>query len=509
MTRRSRGGGGVGFLRRCALVSWLGALAAGCAHVGLSCPRQAGPEWREYESPHFAVTTDLRPSRARALVRDFERTYRSFLDVTGWHFPGRGEPPGRMRVVVFARRGEYEAVAPPNTDGFYRPESLVAEAAVVIDGSQPTGEVFLHELTHRLIRYYAPNTPLGLNEGLAEYFSTFVVERGVARTGYPPRLVIDRGRATLALPDLRSLLTIESFQGLSPGAMASVYIGGWFLVHTMARFHPQQLGEMLARMADGESFGTAFLASFGADAWTTLAERYVQVINRAYRYSDRLMMPTWRKPYTAPEVVAGVEHERTLGDAALHLLWADLQLGRHDIAAQVALAAAHGGDSAQLAYMRGLLHLGRNEIAAAERDFANAVDARPDQERYHLTLARVHGLSLGVDPSRALAAMAPDMEWLAAHAKTPDSLALVAVYEASRGSAELARTHADRALAIDPTNANAYLALATIDASRGDLDGAIEAARRSLHLTPEGAGNQAAKELLDKLRRLRPPRSGP
>ena len=481
---------------RLAFVWCLGALAAtDCGHTQLLCPRQAGPEWRHYDSPHFAVTTDLPPSRARPLVGEFERTYRSFLDVTGWRFPGRGEPPGRMRVVIFARRSDYEAVAPPHTDGFYRSESL--------DGTHAPGEVFLHELTHRLIRYYVPNAPLGLNEGLAEYFSTFVVEKGAAQTGLPPRRLISNGRGPLQLPSVRVLLTIDSLQGLSDQQVNAFYMGGWFLVHTMARFYPQQLGTLLARMADGDSFPTALVACFGHDPWTMLNARYLMVIEEAYRMPDRLSVPSWRKPYEAAAVVEPVEQEQTVGDAALHLLWADLQRGRRDVAAQVALAEAHGGDSAQLAFMRGLLHLQRKELPAAERDLAAAVDARPDDERYRLTLARVHALAVDRDPAQGLAAMARDMDWLAANAQGSDALALVALFFALRGELATARTHVKHALTVDPTNARGYFALAVIDANQGDIDGAIEAAERSLRLTPEGYSGAPAKELLGQLRARR------
>ncbi len=479
------------------------------------CPRQGGPEWRRYESRHFAVTTDLPPSRARPLVAEFERTYRSFVDVTGWHFPGRGEPPGQMRVIVFARRRDYDAVAPPHTDGFYRPESLEAEPAVVIDndGTHAPGEVFLHELTHRLLRYYVPNVPLGLNEGLAEYYSTFIVRDGEARTGLPPRRLwsvpvtsrgILGGGAAMQLPTLRSLLALDSLQGLSAKQTNAVYLGGWFLVYTMARFYPYQLGEALARMAAGESFDTALVASFGADAWTKLDARYHEVVRDTFELRPgTLAVTSWRKPYQAAATVDPVDQESPLGETALHLLWADLQQGRGDVAAQVALAEAHGGDSAQLSYMRGLLHLQRHELPEAERELAAAVDGRPEEERYRLTLARVHAAALEHEPSQGLAAMAPEMSWLAAHAQMPESIALVALYDAFRGDGAAARTQVQRALASDPTNTHGYYALAVIAAMQGDIDGAIEAAERSLRLTPEGASGAPAKVLVDKLRDLR------
>lgn len=495
-------------LVRCALAVWLGVLVGGCGHARLLCPRQAGPAWHLYESHHFSVTTDLPPSRARPLVGELERTYRSFVDVTGWHFPGRGEPPGRMRVIVFARRRDYDAVAPPRTDGFYRSESLEAESAVVInnDGTHEPGEVFIHELTHRLVRYYVPNLPLGLNEGLAEYFSTFTVRKSEALTGLPPRrLAANTG---MRLPSIDTLFNAETLDGLSPEQVNAFYIGGWFLVHTMARYYPQQLGDLLAQLADGQSIRDAFFAAFGHEAWKQLGNRYVAVIDEAYHVQPGgVLVPTWHKPYRTPADVEGVTNESELRDGALHLLWADLQRGRHDVAAQVALAEAHGGDSAQLSYMRGLLHLQRQELPEAEREIAAAVDARPDDERYRLTRVRVHAAVLQQQPSQGLGSMVDDMSWLAAHAQAPASIALVAIYDALRGDLAAARTQVQRALAIDPTSAHAYYALAVVDAEQGDIDGALEAAERSLRLTPEGASSATAKALADKLRELRASRA--
>lgn len=490
-------------VRRLALLFAL--VAVGCGHAQLRCPRLAGAAWREYESPHFDVSTDLSPPRARQLVGEFERTYRSFVDVTGWHFPGRGEPPGQMRVVVFADRSDYDAVAPPRSDGYYRPDLLVVDSVVVInnDGSHPPGEVFLHELTHRLLRYYVPNTPFGLNEGLAEYFSTFEVHGGNAFTGEPPRRLITASNSHL--PDLNTLLTMESIAGLSPQEVNAVYVAGWFLVHTLAVYYPAQLGEVLGRMADGESFGNAFVAAFGRGGWSQLKYRYVQSVNQAY-YSEpgRIAVTSWKKPYKPADGVEGVRDELPLGEGALHLLWAELQLGRHDIAPQVTLAQTHGGDSAQLAFMRGLLHVEHKELDAAERDFAAAVDARPDDERYHLTLARVQSERFDSAISKeAQAAVAHEIDWLAANGRSASALAIVALYVCLRGDLPAAHGHVKRALAVDPTNVRAYLALSMIDFQEGDLDGAITAMDRAVRLAPEGSDTRGPRALLAKLRAAR------
>jgi tetratricopeptide (TPR) repeat protein len=306
----------------------------------------------------------------------------------------------------------------------------------------------------------------------------------------------------MMFPSIKTLFDAETLDGLSPEGVTAFYLGGWFLVHTMARYYPMQLGDLLARLADGQWIRDAFFGAFGPDSWKELDAHYAAVVREAYQLQPgRIVVPSWRKPYRPPATVVGVTGEREVDDGALHLLWADLELGRHDIAPQVALAAAHGGDSAQLAYMRGIVALQRQDLAAAERDLTAAVDARPDEERYHLTLARMRAGALVRDRPHTLDAMAHDMEWLGANAKSADAHALVALYYGLRGDFVTAGKQAQRSLDLDPTCARGYLAVALLAEQRGDVDAALVAAERSVRLTPPvGARNAEALQLLAGLR---------
>ena len=192
-------------------------LVSGCAHSTLrstlSCPHRSGPQWVEYTSRHFVVVTNLPPAQARALVYDFEQTYSSFVDITGWHFPGREEPPGRMKLIVFEREADYAELAPRYTDGFFAPDTVDGVPVVVLTaaGSQSSRVVFLHELTHRLLRYYVAKAPLWLHEGLAEFYSTFYLENDAARFGaVPRRMAVMRA---VPLPPAWMLFSVESFDG--------------------------------------------------------------------------------------------------------------------------------------------------------------------------------------------------------------------------------------------------------------------------------------------------------
>jgi tetratricopeptide (TPR) repeat protein len=469
----------------------------------LRCPRQGGPEWRRYESPHFDVTSDLSPPRARRLVGKMERTYRSFLDVTGWRFPGRGEPPGHMRIVVFSRRADYEAVAPPRTDGFFRPGALEEDAAVIIDndGGHPPGEIFLHELTHRLIRYYVPNLPLALNEGLAEFFSTFhVTADGVAHNGAPPRRIEMIVGRSVPLPSLGALVRQETLEGLSPQQVFCFYAASWFLADSLAE--TGMLPDLLGRMADGASFATAFTDLYGDAGWRHLEQTYLVQTRLAYNGTSAFR--GFDKAYVLPPFADTVDNELPLDDGALHLLWADLQIGRHDVARQVTLAAEHGSESAELSYLRGLVAALQNDAAKADHELALAVAARPSEERYHLMLARARATQI-FEPG-AQATLAPEVEWLAAHGQSAQGMALVAIYAALRGDVAEALRQVQRGLERDPTSAQVYLALAVAKASAGDLDGAFEAAQRSWRLTPtEAAGDPTAKNLMLRLQHMRRP----
>ncbi len=487
---------------RFALAALLALVVGGCAHTPLVCPRAGGTTWRQYDSPHFTVTTDLWEPRARELVGAFERSYRSFLDMGAWNFPERGEPPGRMRVIVFERSDDYAAIGPPHTDGFQENGSLVTDPAVIInnDGTHEPGEAFLHEMTHRLVRYYLPSTPIGLNEGLAEFYSTFTVRDGEALTGLPPMRL-----ATLhdALPNVQTLFDTESIEGLSAYQANTFYLGAWFLVHTMALYYPQQLADMLAQMASGRSLREAYVASFGTTSWTQLEGRYMHEINSAYAMPGHISVQSWREPYKVPKNVGGVTNERQLNDGEVHLLWAALQVGRHDLGPQVALAEAHGADRAQLAFMRALLAITHKDLAAAEQAMTDAVAARPDDERYRLTLTEVRAAAAGGDEPKTLAAVAADMEWLAAHGTSSESRAVVSRSRTMRGDLASARAEAQRAIALDPTNPRAHFALATVDLRSGDLDGALAAAERALRLTPEGASTRATLQMIVALRARR------
>jgi tetratricopeptide (TPR) repeat protein len=478
-------------------------VVSGCGHFpfrpSLMCPVKSGPTWHEYGSAHFVVTSDLRTREAHSLVEELERTYRSYLDIAGWHFPDRGEPPGRMRLVVFERDLDYSEIGPRGSDAFFAENTVDGEPIVVMSMGDSYGhswrELFLHELTHRMLRYYVAKAPRWLHEGLAEFYSTFALDHGEAFLGRPPK----RARMMQEIPTLKAMFEFEQ-KGSAPVTANAFYVGSWLAVHVIARGFQRQLGGALVRMADGEDANQALAESFGPEGLAALDKKY-----REQAREGAATIISWHVAYQ-PAPAGGVQAERPLDDRDVHLLWASLQgpLAKGYLA-QVELAEKHQGVCARSQFMRGINHAARAQLTPAEREISAAVDARPDEERYRWALAQLHfddalERHLGDDK---LDALDPDMQWLRQHGRLRDSFILTASYAKHRGQLADARSDIERALAIDATSASAWDTLSAIAFAQGDIDGAFDAADRALHIAPDGKEMKETSQRLDKLRALR------
>lgn len=482
-----------------ALVLALLTAAAGCAHSpltpSLSCPRNGGPEWREYTSQHFVVSSDLWAADARAMIGELEQTYRAYVDLAGWHFPNRGEPPGRLRIVVFAHQSGYALVGPRDSDAVFRPDTVDGEPLLLVaadSDSHSWHELVLHELTHRLLHFYVANAPLWLDEGLAEYYSTFAVEAGQAFVGRVPRRVLG-ARLMLWLTPLLGTKSVSSWSLSNANAF---YAGAWLLVYVLAHGYERELDELLVRLANGEATDAAFAATLGPHLFGI-----EQSYNRQM-HEGVLTMTTRRMEYRAPPW-GTIEGERPIDERDVHLLWASSASPLDNVyLLQIALAEQHAGPSARSQFMHGIHYAVHAQWAEAERAVSAAVAQAPDEERYRWALAKLHF----DDATRrhvALDALEPDMRWLADHGRLRDSMILVAAFDAERGRLVEARASVERALGIDGASAYAWDTLSAIGLKQGDIDGAIDAAERALRLAQHGVDMRPTQARLDKLEALR------
>ena len=157
------------------------AIAAALAVILAGAGRQldaAGP-WVRVETPNFVVFGDAGAGRVRDVAQEFER----FREALGRVIPGTGTTAAVPTVVVlFSSERAFEPYRPkfngkPVALDGYCLSSDDMNIVALVDGerSEALRRIF-HEYVHLAIRNVLPGLPLWLNEGLAEFYSTFTVQ---------------------------------------------------------------------------------------------------------------------------------------------------------------------------------------------------------------------------------------------------------------------------------------------------------------------------------------------
>src|SRR5262245_18064786 len=158
---------------------------------------------------------------------------------------------------------------PAPLSGYFQRDVDVNCIALGLEGFDESLPVVFHEYTHLLIRNAVRSVPVWLNEGLAEYYSTFnVTATGTtAEAGRPivPHVRLLRERympiAELIAVDAGSELYNEAAR------RSSFYAESWALTHYLmveVPDGPAQINRYVAEIASGRRPTDAFFDAFGA-----------------------------------------------------------------------------------------------------------------------------------------------------------------------------------------------------------------------------------------------------
>jgi Flp pilus assembly protein TadD len=141
---------------------------------------------------------------------------------------------------------------------------------IVLDGGTEGGvdRVVYHELTHYFVRNTLAGLPLWLDEGLAEYYSTFGVSGEKVSIGRPILDHVYWLRAHPLLP-LQQHFAVghQSPEYNEDSRKGSFYAQSWALVHYLFSdaARQRQLGKFLAAVGAGTTQEEAFRTAFGGD----------------------------------------------------------------------------------------------------------------------------------------------------------------------------------------------------------------------------------------------------
>jgi tetratricopeptide (TPR) repeat protein len=466
---------------------------AGCGHTGyrevLTPPDRGGPAWTEVTSEHFRVLTDQSPDVAARTSRALEETHAAFEKLWGIGMVGRSVPLGRVEFVAFDRMEDFQAVSSlPRSKAIFTMRQFGIDPQPTIVSWGPLGEdtrkVLQHELAHRFVRLTLPFAPLWLNEGLAEYFSTFEIADGIARFGKRP-YVVGQGAMDWAqrLPSLERILSADWRTFHEQAEEARFYQASWALVHYFEhnpalrpRFRDYQM-----RMAQGEEPRPAFDAAFeGVDR---------AQIDREFR--EQAAMPgvaVLEGHYAATP--APSSRPRHLGDAEVRVMFAQLRpwmrSSQARIGAELDEATQLFPRNPEVAHLRAWYELRSGHLAPAETAARRAVELQPEDLRYQFTLAQVMYTRLRTTPAphdwKPLRAMLKPL-WPAA--TTAPSLNFIAWIYAEMGEPDLAQPFARKAVETDPGCFSCLDTLARILQETGFVEEALPLEERAVALLPE------------------------
>jgi hypothetical protein len=252
---------------------------------------------------------------------------------------------------------------PIELSGLFLPRRDANYIALVRDWDEGTMRVVFHEYAHLITANIAGSIPVWLNEGLAEFYSTFeTVGDREALIGRPVPGHLNRLNQTRLLP-LEELLTVKHDSALyNEGDRRSVfYAQSWALTHLLLVAQPSRrdkLGTYVAKVENGMPPMEAWQTSFGGDRIDRELQNYIRrsVFSAfRFRFSDKTSSFDG-----AATPVAAADAE-----ALLALFLAQQQ--RYDEALERLGGAAASGDGAWPALVRATIGASRPDAAGAEK----------------------------------------------------------------------------------------------------------------------------------------------
>ena len=255
-------------------------------------------EWRRIDSRNLVVVGDVSAGELREIARRFESFRDVLARVLTERFIASAVP---TVVVVFPSDRAFTPFKPKfngktiELSGLFLPRRDVNYIAMVRDWDEDTMRVVFHEYSHLITSNIAGNVPVWLNEGLAEFYSTFqLVGDREAMIGRPVPGHLQRLNQH-ALLSLEELLNVKHDSPLyNEGDRRSIfYAQSWALTHLLLVSQPprrDKLGAYVASVDDGAPPLEAWQRAFAADRIDRELQNYIRrsIFNVfRFRFTDK------------------------------------------------------------------------------------------------------------------------------------------------------------------------------------------------------------------------------
>jgi tetratricopeptide (TPR) repeat protein len=374
----------------------------------LSAQSSAKESWLKIKSKNFTVIGNAGEGDLRKLAINLEE----FRHVLSLLFPrARIETPVPTTVFLFKTHNSFKPFKPQykgkirdNVAGYFLSSDHGNYIALT---SQPGGNdplaVIFHEYEHFVIRKNVPNAPLWLNEGLAEFFSTFKTsgDDRKASVGAPIGQHIGTLREGKFLP-FETLLTVnhKSPHYNENGKVGIFYAQSWTLVHYLMLGDQQkrqaQLSKFIAGLSAGVGLEENFRQSFESD--------YKTLENELRSYVRKFTFPVLNLTFSKQLDFAKETEKAVMPEAEVEYYLGDLMLrgGRFDEAeSHLARSLELDPDFAMSQISLGILRMVQRRLTEARTLFESAIARDPRNYLGHLHYAHVLGQAAQSDEAIA------------------------------------------------------------------------------------------------------------
>ncbi|MEM9409213.1 MAG: tetratricopeptide repeat protein [Acidobacteriota bacterium] len=352
-------------------------VSAGAPRAATAQLAAQAERWLAVTTPHFEVVGNLERRRVEAYAADLEVLHAALRQLNA----GREmRPKVPYRVFLLADADWFAAYAPRRmsaagtgrSSGYFHATQYFSHLVIRADPAAKPRQTLLHESLHAFLHDHLPEAPLWLNEGLAELYSTLVLdEEGYAVLGGARSSHLRTLQQRSLLP-LRTLLETSTDTRLyHQGERRAVfYAQSWALVHHLLLGREDgslALRDFLSALVDGEAPLTAFVGSF---------QTSVQSLEDELSSYTTAPLPRVRFPVDLQGVEIEAARTLTPADALVRLGELCTELGSRDEArrhfdAALALAPDHSRALAGF----GRLAEAAGDLGKAEAWYAQAVEA--------------------------------------------------------------------------------------------------------------------------------------
>jgi len=353
------------------------------AVVCLAALPPAKDDWIRVESAHFTLVSNASPRQTATLAGGLEQL-RSVLGAISSGM--QVDAPLPTRVYVFKNGKSFEPYKldkdgkPRNVGGYF--VHTLDGNYVAVDGSLDNHAlpVIYHEYVHQWLQTNVPDIPLWFNEGLAEFYSSFVVRGSTAEVGRP----VERHLAWLSQHETIPLEALFRMDTDSPDynegeRQGTFYAQSWLLTHYLLADDParrERVNRFVKRIKTEEDPRKAFEQAFETDlpAAQKALEKYARQSSFGFY---RLALEDFEIPDSATRELSRKEVLFFLGDLLAHAPPVQYEAAREHLQAALEIDEAYAAAHATLGFLENLE--GSPELAATH--FRRAIELAPDDAR--------------------------------------------------------------------------------------------------------------------------------